>query len=113
MANSGAPSPAINGPAAVASLNEQIEKFNANRIPPMGVSPIDQRVSRVEYDAQRDQVTSFDQDGNVFLVLERQPDGRFKAVLEVPFHEPVDLRADGRHAWGHVLAEFYLEKGTF
>ncbi len=107
MANGCSPPHPGQAPVAVASLNRQIEKLNAQRIPQMGVSPIDQRVSRVKYDPRHDQVTSFDQAGKAFLVLKRQPDGRFKGVIEVPFHE---LRDSGSSRWGHIFAEFYLEK---
>ncbi len=96
--------------AAIAAFNQQIEEFNAHRIPQMGVRPIDQRVSRVEYDARHDQVTSFDRDGQVFLVLKRQRDGCFKGVIKVPFHE---LRNSGGSRWGDLFAEFYLEKEMF
>ena len=99
---------------AIVALNKQIEKFNAERIPStMGISPIDQRVSRVRHDPKLDQVTSFSKSGKVFLVLKREPDGRFKGILEVPYHQLVGSEPDGSHSWGHVLAEFYLEKGIF
>ncbi len=99
---------------AITSLNRQIEKFNAERKPgTMGISPIDQRVSRVRHDPKLDQVTCFSKHGKVFLVLKREPDGRFKGVLEVPYHQLVGTGPDGSHSWGHVLAEFYLQKGIF
>ena len=99
---------------AITSLNRQIEKFNAERKPgTMGISPIDQRVSRVRHDPKLGQVACFSKDGKVFLVLKREPDGRFKGVLEVPYHQLVGSGPDGSHSWGHVLAEFYLEKGMF
>lgn len=102
--------------AAVGSLNRQIEKFNANRgipNPNMGISPIAKRVSRVEYDPKSGQVTTFDQDSKPFIVLKREPDGRFKGVLEQPYHQLVESGPDGSHSWGHVSAEFFLEKGLF
>ena len=99
--------------AALASLNRQIEDFNANRGPNMGVRPFEQRVSRIEYDPKLDQVTSFDQNDKTFLVLKREPDGRLKGIVEVPYHELVGSGPDGSHSWGHVMAEFYLEKGMF
>lgn len=98
---------------AVDSLNNQIEEFNANRRPFWGISPIDKRVSRVDHDAKLGQVATFDQDGKPFLVLKREPDGRYKAVLEQPYHQLAGSGPDGSHSWGHVLAEFYLEKEMF
>lgn len=105
--NQGAKLPAID------SMNRQISEFNANRIPNMGVKPIDKRVSRVEHDPKLEQITTFDQNGKPFSVLKRQPDGRFKGVLEQPYHELPFSRPDGSHSWGHVFAEFYLEKEMF
>lgn len=99
---------------AITALNKQIEKFNTERTPStMGISPIEQRVARVEYNAKLDQVTSFTESGKVLLVLKRKPDGRFKGILEVPYHQLVGSESDGSHTWGHVLAEFYLEKEMF
>ncbi len=96
---------------AVAALNRQIETFNAECTPStMGVSPILRRVSKVRRDDKLDQIISYSEDGEVFLILKREPDGRFKGVLEAPYHELVGSGPDGSHSWGHVLAEFYLEK---
>jgi len=99
--------------AAVDSLNEQIEKFNEDRPGNMGVSPIDSRVARIEYDAKLDQLACFDKDGEQFLVLKREPDGRYKGTIEVEFHELVGTGPDDSHSWGTVTAEFYLEEGVF
>ena len=79
----------------------------------MGITPIDKRVSRVEYDSKLDQVLTFDKDGKSFLVLKREADGRFKGVVETPYHQAAFSGPDGSHSWGHVLAEFYLEKEMF
>lgn len=99
---------------AITALNKQIEKFNAERTPSaMGISPIDQRVAHVRYNPKLDQVTSFTESGRVFIVLKREPDGRFKGMLEVSYHQLVGSEPDGSHTWGHVLAEFYLEKEMF
>ena len=99
---------------AITALNKQIEAFNAERTPStMGISPIDQRVARVRYNSKLDQVTSLTESGKVLLVLKREPDGRFKGILEVPYHQFVGSEPDGSHTWGHVLAEFYLEKEMF
>lgn len=99
--------------AAVDSLNKQIEKFNANRMPNMGVTPIDKRVSRVEYDSKLGQIATFDQDGKPFFVLKRETDGRFKGTVKTPYHQAAFSGPGGSHSWGHVLAEFYLKKGMF
>lgn len=99
---------------AIRALNKQIENFNAERTPSaMGISPIDQRVAKVIYNPKLDQVTSFTGSGKVFLVLNRELDGKFKGILEVPYHQLVGSEPDGSHSWGHVLAEFYLEKEMF
>jgi hypothetical protein len=103
-ANPGAPRP--HGP--IADLNAQIERFNGERPGQMGISPIEQRVARIERD--RDTVTCFDSQGTAFLTLKQQGDGRFAVTLEIPFHE---LPKPEGHRWGHVLAEFSLPKGTF
>jgi len=50
-------------------------------------------VSRIEYDPKLDKVTSFDQDDKAFVVLKREPDGRFKGVVEVPYHQLARARA--------------------
>ena len=78
----------------------------------MGVTPIDKRVSRVEFNAKLDQVTAFDQDDKSFFVLNREPDGRFKGVIKQSYHQLDGSGPDGSHSWGHTLAEFYLEKGS-
>jgi len=96
--------------AAIVSLNEQIEQFNAERPPGnTGISPIDRRVLRIEREPTLDQLACFDKDGKPFLILKREPDGRFEGTLEVEFHELPGSGPDGSHSWGHVLAEFYLE----
>lgn len=98
---------------AVDSLNKQIADFNATRDGNMGITPIDKRVSRVVHDPELDQVTTFDQDDKPFIVLKREPDGRFKGILEQPYHQLAFSGPDGSHSWGHILAEFYLEKEMF
>jgi hypothetical protein len=99
--------------AAIDSLNKQIEDFNATRDGNMGITPIDKRVSRVVHDPELDQVTTFDQEDKPFIVLKREPDGRFKGILEQPYHELAFSGPDGSHSWGNILAEFYLEKEMF
>ena len=101
------------GQTAIDSLNKQIVEFNANRNGNMRITPIVKRVSRVEHDRKLDQVTALDQDGTPFIILKKEPDGRFKGILEQPYHQLAFSGPDGSHSWGHVLAEFYLEKGLF
>ncbi len=101
------------GAAAVSSLNKQIEEFNTDRPPPMGITPISQRVSRVEHHGANDEILCFDQTGNVFLVMKREADGRFKGIVETPYHEAAFSGPGESHSWGYVLAEFYLEKELF
>jgi hypothetical protein len=79
----------------------------------MGVTPIDKRVSRVEYDSKLGQIATFDQDGKPFFVLKRETDGRFKGTVKTPYHQAAFSGPGGSHSWGHVLAEFYLKKGMF
>lgn len=95
---------------AVASLNKQINEFNERRMPDMGVTPIDARVSRVAYDPKLDNVTAFDAKGERFFVLTRESSGRFKGILKQPYHQLVGSEPDSSHSWGHLLADFYLEK---
>ena len=92
-------------------LNEQIEDYNATRTPGRGMSPISQRVWRVAYDGQQDVVHCYDQEGDSFLTLERQPDGRFKGIIQVEYHELFD--PEEGHSWGHVLVELYLDGDEF
>ncbi len=100
--------------AAITSLDTQIEKFNADTIDSeMGIVPIRQRVEHIAHDSALDQVMCSDNDGVTFLVLKRETDGRFKGTMEVEFHQPACSGPDGGHSWGHVVAEFYLEKTTF
>ena len=93
---------------AIDYLNSVIEEFNAGRR--SGDYPIDRRVSQGEYDSSLDQVNTFDGDGEVFIILKRKPDGRFKGILEQPYHSP---ELDGYHEWGYILVEFYLDKDCF
>jgi len=95
---------------AIRELNRQIESFNSIRPQNMGVSPIDQRISRVEHNPEKREIRCFDKNGNLFLVLRKQPNGRFKGTLKIEYHELV--KPDG-HSWGHVLAHFYLGKEPF
>lgn len=90
---------------AIRSLNQQIESFNANRQPDMGISPIEQRVARIKVDSEAGQIQCFDKKGHVLLTLQKQEDGRFKGILKVKYHE---LAKPEGHSWGHVHAEFYL-----
>jgi len=95
---------------AVADLNRQIEKFNDERPGNMGITPIAQRVSRVQYIAGRDVVNCFDRKGTLFLVLTRQPDGRFNGSVRTKYHE---LPKPEGHSWGEVIAEFTLPREAF
>lgn len=101
--------------AVVDSLNQQIEQFNTNRMrdPNMGISPLERRVSRVVYSSKLDQITSYDQDDNSFIILKREQDGGFKGVLEQPYHQAAFTGPGGSHSWGNVLAEFYIKKEMF
>jgi hypothetical protein len=96
------------GPAA--ALNTQIDEFNANRPRQMGVSPIEKRVSRVEYDGEEDALKCFDDTNDGFLTLKRQPDGQFGGTLQVKFHEPAE---GDKWRWGHVIATFTLPGDQF
>jgi hypothetical protein len=103
-------SESTSAPDPAAELNKQIEQFNGARPADKGITPIHQRVSRVEYVAEQDVVRCFDQNGIAFLTLERQEDGRFMGVLQVEYHE---LPGPGEYSWGHVRAEFFLPEATF
>jgi hypothetical protein len=97
----------------VANLNRQIEKFNAERNgsnPNMGVSPINQRVARIDYDGKQGIATCLDQQGERVLTLKRQEDGNFRGTIEVEYHQLV--QPGKPHSWGHVTPEFLLPKGA-
>jgi len=102
--------PPAGSEGAVADLNRQIEKFNAERPGDMGITPIAQRVSRVEYAADGTAVSCFDSEGALFLVLTRQPDGSFKGSVRTEYHE---LPKPEGHSWGEVVAEFALPRKMF
>jgi hypothetical protein len=95
---------------AVADLNRQIEKFNAERPGDMGITPIAQRVLRIELTQANETVNCYDASGGLFLVLSRQPDGEFKGTLKVPYHE---LPKPEGHSWGHAIADFTLRPEVF
>ena len=95
--------------SAVESLNRQIERFNAERQPNRGVTPIHRRVSRIEYDPKRDQVIAYDAEGKSLVVLQRQPNDRWKGIITQPYHELAGSGPDGSHSWGQVEGEFYLD----
>ena len=101
---------AVSSKRADDDLNRQIEKFNAGRPGDMGITPIAQRVSRAEYVPARDIVNCFDEKGELFLVLSRQPDGRLKGSLNTKYHE---LPKPEGHSWGEVVAEFTLPQEAF
>jgi hypothetical protein len=98
---------------AIASLNKQIDDFNSSREPNRGISPISQRVYKVYYDSAKDKITCSGQDGNSFLVLKREPDGRFKGTISIIFHELAFSRPDGSHKRGEIIADFYLNNNAF
>ena len=96
---------------AVADLNWQIAKFNAERPGDMGITPIAQRVSRVEYASDSSTISCFDGRGRIlFLVLTRQPDGQFKGSMRTKYHE---LPKPEGHSWGEVVADFSLPRDMF
>jgi hypothetical protein len=94
----------------VADLNRQIERFNSDRPREMGITPIERRVARVGYLEEQDMIQCFDPQGEVFLTLKRNKDGRFAGTIEVTYHEPPNSK---RHSWGRVLAEFSMPGETF
>jgi hypothetical protein len=96
--------------SAVADLNGQIEKFNAERRGDMGITPIAQRVSHVDYAPAQGTLSCFDARGALFLVLTRQADGQFKGSLKTKYHE---LPKPEGHSWGEIVAEFVLPHEMF
>ena len=98
---------------AIRSLNRQFKKWNAENAG-YGIFPISQRVVRTVYNPSLGKVTCFDKHGEAFLVLNREPNGRFKGVLEVEYTSwSSDPESGISEEWGVVFAEFYLEKGMF
>jgi hypothetical protein len=97
-------------PGMMDDLNRQIDDFNANRMPRLGIHPIEQRVSRIEYDKEKDVVRCYDGDNNNFLTLERQSDGRFKGTIETKFHSLED--ETGMREWGKIKHDFFLPKDS-
>jgi len=96
--------PATSSP--VDSINEQIVRFNANRTPQMGISPIEVTAHKLTYDAKTDSIACLDREGKSFLKLLRQPDRTFKGTLEVDYHQLAS--ATGSHSWGRVIVTFDL-----
>jgi len=96
--------------SAAAELNGQIEKFNAERRGDMGITPIAQRVSHVDYAPAQGTLKCFDAGGALFLVLTRQADGQFKGSLKTKYHE---LPKPEGHSWGEIIADFVLPQEMF
>ena len=95
------------GPAVVQDINGQIAKFNSERIPDMGVTPITARVSRVHLSDSGREMTGLDQSGNTVVVLKRQPDGSFAGQMRTPYHQLPNL---DRHSWGEAILDIRVEK---
>jgi hypothetical protein len=106
-----ATSPGTAGAAsgAAVSINKQIESFNATKRVEQGLVAIDRRVGRVSYDRLSDKVICYDTQGEQFLVLHRQRDGRYKGTLHVPYE--TWPRSDGSHSSGTMAVDFYLARG--
>ena len=95
------------GPAVVQDINDQIAKFNSERIPDMGVTPITTRVARVQLADVGGEMICLDQSGNTVVVLKRQPDGSFAGKMRTPYHQLPNLE---RHSWGEAILDIRIEK---
>jgi len=89
------------------NINDQIGKFNAERIPDMGVMPITARVARVQFANGGDEMKGLDQSGNIVVVLKKKPDGSFVGQMRTPYHQ---LPNPERHSWGEAILDIRVEK---
>lgn len=88
-------------------INSQITKFNSERIPDMGVTPITARVARVQYADAGEKVDCLDQSGKRVVLLTRQADGSFTGQIRTPYHQ---LANPERHSWGEAIFDIQIEK---
>ena len=97
-------------PRAVRAINDQIAKFNADRMltPDKGITQIKAKFSRIERTPGGAGLTCFDQEGKPFLTLKETADGTFVGELRTPYHE---LAKPEGHTWGEVIVEIRVEKG--
>lgn len=99
------------GPVADVSvaqdINNQITKFNSDRIPDMGVTPITARVTRVQYTDAGEKMECLDQSGKRVVLLTREADGSFLGQIRTPYHQ---LPNPERHSWGEALLDIRIEK---
>jgi hypothetical protein len=95
---------------AIDLIDKQIDDFNASRIPNMGISPIERRVHRIERNKKQDEIVCYDQNDEIFFIMNRETDSRFKGIVETPYHQAAFSGPNNSHSWGHVLVEFYLDE---
>lgn len=91
----------------VQNINRQIAKFNSERIPDMGVTPITARVASVQLADAGREMTCLDPSGNTVVVLRRQSDGSFVGQMRTPYHQ---LPSPERHSWGEAILDIRVEK---
>ena len=88
------------------NINDQIIKFNAERIPDMGITPISAKVAQVEVRSSGNELDCLDEAGKSILILQKQPDGAFTGQMRTPYHE---LPSPDRHSWGEALLDIRIE----
>ena len=91
----------------VQDINGQITRFNSERIPEMGVTPITARVARVQYADAGGKIDCLDQSGKRVVLLSRQADGSFVGQIRTPYHQ---LPNPEGHSWGEALLDVRIEK---
>jgi len=87
-------------PRAIRTINDQIARFNADRQPSMGISPIEQRASRIEKAPDGKSLICYDQAGTPSLTLKPDPGGVYVGEIRTPFHE---LPSPEGHRWGEAI----------
>jgi hypothetical protein len=91
----------------VRNINNQITKFNSERIPDMGVTPITARVDRVGFADAGEKMVCVDKSGTTVVLLTKQTDGSFVGQIRTPYHQ---LPNPDMHSWGEALLDIRIEK---
>jgi hypothetical protein len=93
--------------SVVRDINSQITKFNSERVPDMGVTPITAQVALVQYADAGEKMDCLDQSGMRVVLLTRQMDGSFVGQIRTPYHQ---LPNPEGHSWGEALLEIRIGK---
>ena len=95
------------GVCIVQGINNQIAKFNSERMPDMGVTPIAARVARVHCADNGEQMDCLDSSGKTVVLSAKQTDGSFVGQIRTPYYQ---LPNPEGHSWGEALLEIRIEK---